>query len=351
MSWLAVWTRAVIVPATRRAGAVWAGAGIVGAIVFGPTAMRPHDLTSMALHAPGVGAVLAATWILLFVPAARILVRADGTSYLRALPGPRVAPRVIGALALVGLQLPWLALWLLGDGARGVAIVCALTVPIVAIAAWRPRPPRATWPRWRGAGRALAGVYARALRRRAADAVVRGVGLAVLAGLAAGLLARNNDLEGSHAASLATGAIAIVLVPGWAGLLLPLADAHRASAWLAASLGVGELARAVVLAVVVAGVYVAGAALAVAASAVVIGDAVTIAWLAATALVAAAGTGLVAARLLLWADRSDVARAVRVAVGVVLASAGCMLVLGLLGIAAGAALVATGVLAIATVKP
>jgi hypothetical protein len=341
----------VIVPAARRAGAVWAGAAIVGAILFGPTGLRPHDLTSMALHVPGVGAVLAATWILLFVPAARVIVRADGASYLRALPGPRALPHVIAALALVALQMPWLALWLAGDGARGAAIVVALTVPIVAIAAWRPRPPRAKWPAWRGASRALAGVYARALRRRAGDAIVRGVGLAVLAGLAGALLASNNQLEGWHAATLATGAIVIVLVPGWAGLLLPLADVHRASAWLVATLGISEAARVAVLALVIALVYVAGAAIAVSAAAVVLGDAATIAWLAATALGAAAGTGLVATRLLLWADRSQVARAVRVAVGAVLASAACVLVLGLLGVTAGVALVAAGVLAIATVKP
>src|SRR6185312_6821404 len=47
-----VWVRAVVGPALRRTAAVWIGAGIVAAVIFGPTAMRPHDLTSLALHDP-----------------------------------------------------------------------------------------------------------------------------------------------------------------------------------------------------------------------------------------------------------------------------------------------------------
>src|SRR5512132_3474521 len=163
-----VWMRAVIGPASRRASAVWVGAGIGGGIVFGPTGMHPHDLTQLALHVPAVGAVLAATWLLLFVPTARMIVREEGGLYLRSLPMARWQPIAISVLALVGLQLPWLVLWVAGEGVPGLGLVLALSLLIAVVALWRPRPKRAGWPRWRSDRAALRGVYARALRRRAA---------------------------------------------------------------------------------------------------------------------------------------------------------------------------------------
>jgi len=38
-TWLATWQRAVIVPAWRPAAAIWVGAAIVSAVVFGPTGL------------------------------------------------------------------------------------------------------------------------------------------------------------------------------------------------------------------------------------------------------------------------------------------------------------------------
>jgi hypothetical protein len=262
-----VWVRAVVGPALRRTAAVWIGAGIVAAVIFGPTAMRPHDLTSLALHDPAAGAVIAVTWLLMFVPTARILVRADQAAYLRSLPHGPTWP--IAAVAVVVLQLPWLALWVIGEGAHGLVVVGGLTVPIAVLAAWRPRRPRARVPSWRGSRRALAAVYARGLTRKGGDALVRGVGLAILAGLAGAMLVRNNGLVGVHAAVMASAVIAIVLVPATAGALLPLADAHRAAADLAASLGVATRAP---LAVVVTGVYAAASAIAAAVVVVVTGN-------------------------------------------------------------------------------
>ncbi|MDQ3297300.1 MAG: hypothetical protein M3619_12000, partial [Myxococcota bacterium] len=109
LTWLAVWSRAVIVPASRRAGPSWLGCALVAGLVFGGNGMHPRDLTGLALHHPGVGGVLALTWILIFVPAARVLVRADLATYLRSLPAPRLAPSLLAAAALLALQLPWLA--------------------------------------------------------------------------------------------------------------------------------------------------------------------------------------------------------------------------------------------------
>ena len=45
--------------------------------MFGPTGMQPGDLTGLALHHAGVGAVLGVTWLLIYVPTARLIVRAD----------------------------------------------------------------------------------------------------------------------------------------------------------------------------------------------------------------------------------------------------------------------------------
>lgn len=261
---------------------MWIGTGIVAAVIFGGTGMRPGDLTGLALHVPGVAAVLAAIWLLVFVPTARILVRADQAAYLRSLPHGPTWP--IAAAALFGLQLPWILLWVLGEGARGLVVVAALTVPIIGLAAWRPRRRRARTPRWSSGGRALAAVYLRALLRKGGDAVVRGIGLAALAGLAGALLVRNNDLAGTHAAVLASAVIAVVLVPATLGALLPLGEAHRGAANLAASLGLHTRAP---LAAVVTAVYAVAAMIAAAVVVAVTGNAMTLPIALATAIAAA----------------------------------------------------------------
>src|SRR5450432_372362 len=88
-SWLGVWTRAVIIPAARKASPVWIGCLMVGLVIFGPTGMEPRDLTQIALDVPVVGAILAVTWLLVFLPTAQVLVRQDAAIYLRSLPGDR----------------------------------------------------------------------------------------------------------------------------------------------------------------------------------------------------------------------------------------------------------------------
>ncbi|HET9987464.1 MAG TPA: hypothetical protein VFQ65_03070 [Kofleriaceae bacterium] len=345
MTWLDVWIRAVIVPAARRALPVWLGAGITAAVIFGGTGMAPHDLTQLALHAPAVGAGLAVTWMLLFVPTARLLVRDDATRYLRSLPFAPLPPRLLAVLALVALQLPWLALWLLGERAVGGALAVALT-PIIAVAAlWRERPARVASRSWRGPMTGLIAIHGRALRRRASDALLRVCGLAALAGGAAGLFVRNNELAPAEASVLATAVIAVVLVPGWVGCLLPLVESHRASAWLAQSLGIGERARIAALGAVIAGVYVAASALAVGVAAVVIADGQAALWLGAIGVSTSAGLSLVVTRAVIWAERSD-AVAAKTVIGAIVASALAVLLLGWLGAEGAAALFGVGVLAI-----
>jgi hypothetical protein len=326
-----VWTRAAIGPAWRRAQGVWVGCAIAGGMVFGGNGMHPRDLVGLALHVPAFGAVLAATWLLVFAPIARAIVRPDGAGYLRALPHSRAAVAAIAAVALVGLQLPWLVLWIVGAGARGLLGVGAFTAVVATIAALPVRKPRVATSRWRTATRALVGVYARALVRRGGHAIVRGAGLAVLAGLVGGIFARNNRLAGADAAVMATAVMTVILVAARAGGLIVLLDAHRAAAWLAATTGVSARARLSALAIIVVVVDVAYATLAIGAAAIAYdGDAATLVWLVAIALAVACAVGCATVRVLARAEVSQ-QRATRVATGAIVVAAGAVAWLATVG--------------------
>ncbi|MFT3695043.1 MAG: hypothetical protein QM831_18035 [Kofleriaceae bacterium] len=358
----------MIAPASRRALPVWLGAGIVGGVIFGGTGMHPHELTQLVLHSPLAACVLGITWMLLFVPVARLLVRDDATRYLRTLPHPIWSPRALLIGALIVLQLPWLILWLDGEHLVGAAVVIALSPVIAALALIRTRPPRTTSRKFSGPITALLGIQLRALSRRAGDALIRATGLALLAGGAAGLFVRNNDVTGAHAGVIATCVIAIVLVPGWAATLLPLAEAHRASAWLASSTGITELQRRIALALAVLAVYTITTLLAALTTIVVLAattaGALSTATLSASAetsglssaLAIAAittttsiGLALCTTRGLLWADHhapdADRPVAARVVVGAITASALAVILLGWLDATGVAAILVIGLFA------
>jgi hypothetical protein len=341
-SWIGVWTRAVVEPASRRAGAVWLGSGIVAAVMFGPTGVTPPELTRLALHNVGFGLAFAAIWLLMFVPIARVVVRADAARYLRALPGRPLAARLVGAAALVVMQLPWLALWVLGQGLVGLVVVAATTIVAVAIARWQPPALHPSTPVWTHPRSALRAIYLRALRRRAGDAITRGIGLSILAGMTGGLLVRNNELAGASAAVLGTGVISVVIVAAVAGLLVTLVDAHRSSAWLASSLGISPITRAIALASAAAAVYLTSTAIAVVAMSFVIGASSTVLWLALTAIAISLASALAVTRGLLAAEYSEVA-AQKVVIASVLTAAAAVIWLGLLGLAGIAAMAATAV--------
>jgi hypothetical protein len=329
MRWITAWTRAVVVPASRRADAATLGAVLIAAVAFGPTAMRPHDLTGLALANPAVGGVLAATWLLVFVPTARMIVRPP-VGYLYSLPGDPRAARAVALAALFLLQLPWLVLWIAGEGARGALVVIATTALAAAIALVPPPRLRATTPVWQHPLTALAAIHLRALARRAGDALVRGAGLALLAGGAAGLLVRNNQLTGAPAGTLAAAVIAIAVVPAQIGSALVTLGAHRETAWLAAATGISRAARIAALATALATVHLATAALAAAAALAVAG---LTPWLPALALATAVGTALGQARVLLAAEASPTAptRIVIGAIGVAAVAVLCLATLGALG--------------------
>lgn len=331
----------MVIPAGRRAGAVWLGCAIVTAVVFGPTGMQPRDLTGLALHHPGVGSVLFATWLLIFAPTARLLLRADAARYLRSLPAPAGAAAVVGGLALIGLQAPWIALWLIGEGVRGLAVVAVTTAALIALAAWRPPRMRAGYPAWRHARAALVGIQLRALRRRAGDAVVRGAGLALLAGGAAGLFVRNNHLVGAEAAVLGASVTAVAVIPAHVGLQLVIAGAHRETGWLASSLGISAGTRLLAVVFATALVQLATTALALVACGLVLGGApATLGPLAATSLAVALGGALWNARIIVvHADSPQLAA--RTAVMPVAIAALAILCLSTLGVSGALAYLAT----------
>ena len=344
----AVWARAVFEPASRRALGVWLGASIVAAVVFGGTGMQPEDLTELALHNPGVGAVLLVTWLLVFVPVARVLVRQDEARFLRSLPSSPAVPLALGGIGLVWWQLPWVALWLAGEGARGALVVFSTTVLVAVIASWRPPVVRAKVPRWSSAGGALFGVYLRALRRQGGDALVRGVGLAVLAGLAGGLFVANNQLTGAHSAVVGASVIAVALVPAVGGALVALGAAHRQAAVLAMSLGISPSVRVRVLAQASIAIYFAASAIAsLSAIAFVGSDGLAI---AAAAPAVGVSCGIAATRVLLYAEAYPQATTGRTIIGAVVVAAGALIYLGVLGVLGIPALAATATVSVLTRK-
>jgi len=357
-TWLGVWTRAVIGPAFRRAAAVWGGCAIVAAIIFGPTAMHPRDITRLALHSPGAAIVLGGTWLLVFAPIARALLHADEARYLRSLPSPSVTPHVARIAALVGLQLPWLLLWFVGEHARGLVVFAASTLLVVAVAWWRPSRRARGAPSWRSSLRALRGVYLAALGRRAGDALVRGAGLAIFAGLAGGLFVRNNALTGEHAATIAASVIAMMAVPAQVGVLGVLLDAHRRSTWLADSLGVPPSTRTLALVVTLAMINVGATLLAIAAATIVLvtaapvaivapAPASTIAWIAGTCVACALASSIGTARVILGAQASPSAP-LRMAVGSLAVAVATIVALTLFGAVGGVAAILVATLVFVT---
>jgi len=336
-----VWRRAVIAPAARRASALWVGAAMFAAIAFGPTGARAQDLTAVAWQNPTVFAVIAVGWLTMFAPVARAIVRAPGATYLRSLPAPWLAAHAIAALALVALQAPWLALWVRGDGVRGLAVVVAGTPVIAAIAAWTPRARFARSPRWHSPTAAFVGI---ALRRRAGDAIVRALGLSALAGGAAAAIVARNDLTGTAAGTLGGAVLAVMLLPAVVGVLPAIIEAHAQSFWLAESLGAGASARRAVIATV-AIVYACAALIALAPLALWRPDALAAAapvWLA-TAL----AIGGIVARGCLGASTSAMpaSRALQSAIA---ATALAVLLIGGFGIVGLAILAIAAALAVAT---
>jgi hypothetical protein len=200
---------------------------------------------------------------------------------------------------------------------------------------------------WRSAGAALRAIHRRALERRAGDALVRGAGLSVLAGIAGGLLVRNTQLDGEPAAVLAAQVIAIALVPAHIGTAVITIGAHRESAWLADASGISRGTRIAALAHTVASVHLAAMVIAIATAVVMAGPNP---WLVPVGAGVAIGTALGQARTLLVHETSPTVAA-RSAIGALVFAALAVVCLAVLDAPGALATAAIGATALLWVRP
>lgn len=159
--WLRV-ARAVFIvsgrPTFGRVSGLVAAVGIVGAIVFGGSGVRPGDVVRMFHHSVAVRAALLAAWTLMATPAVAPALDAPGTNTLRSLSLPSVP--LLGSLLVLFAcaELPWTALFAAGGGVGDGVAACAMAValqaallsarsrrhtawliaPALAVAAWDP---------------------------------------------------------------------------------------------------------------------------------------------------------------------------------------------------------------------
>jgi hypothetical protein len=315
-AWVMAFARATWVPAGRRATPVWVGVGMMVPIVFGPNGMRPRDLTTAVLGRVEVAAVLCAAWLLLIAPVGRALVRSPGTDYLRSLPAPRGARWALAAAGAIVAQLPWAVLWTAGAGpvAGAIATLGAAAVTF-AVGVAPGIAVRARVPRWRRRWTAAASVHARGVARTAGASLVRGAGLALLAGATGGALVRINALAGADAVTYTAAITAVLVAIALAGSIAAVAEGERRIDWLARSTGLG-LARAGAAAVVLGGIGAALGAIAGASAAVLGGaDATTSAAVAGAAVVVGLGLGLAGTRVATWARVAGGVDGARVVLG------------------------------------
>ncbi|WP_437282616.1 hypothetical protein WME90_19160 [Sorangium sp. So ce375] len=128
--------------AFARAMPLYMGMGLVAAVVFGGNGMHPSQLTGLAAESPPFRVGLWGAWLLVGTPAARALLRAPATFFLRALPVPRRALLAAHALLLAVAELPWVALWALGAGALAGCAACIASLAARCMLLARPRGAR-----------------------------------------------------------------------------------------------------------------------------------------------------------------------------------------------------------------
>src|SRR5262249_34907691 len=109
------------------------------AIAFGPSGVRPSDITHALSRSPVARGVAIFVWMLVVVPIVRAALVAPSSFFLRAMPFSIVSFAVIHGSFAFAAQIAWGALWAIGEGVvHGVAstvVAAALAALIVA----RPR--------------------------------------------------------------------------------------------------------------------------------------------------------------------------------------------------------------------
>lgn len=129
--------------------------GIVAFILFAGNGMDARHVTKLALESPPLRMALLTGWAMLTLPVARVLVDDPQAFFLRVLPVPRWWLLGIVAIALAGVQLAWLVLWVRGEGVLqgSVALLAVLGAQSYAIAGLRGARE------WIGLGGVLVGWY------------------------------------------------------------------------------------------------------------------------------------------------------------------------------------------------
>lgn len=386
----AAYTGSVIAASLRRAAGVYVGIATICAVVFGPTGMRPSDVTHAAQTSVGFRLGLWAVWILALAPAARVLFRHRAIAYLRSLPVAAAWSASLAGGALLALQIPWIALFAAdrpisaaaaGAGAAGVhgliamrgrlrwlgvaaigglvaspapaAVVAAAGAAALMVAipsAWARSVERggARGLRIRG-GRlfALAFSHGLAIVRRQPSALARA---AIIAAVGGGLVALSNRANDYDLAELALFSLAVatvtlsIAVGAIAGALI---EAERAARWLLDSTGTGGGARVGACAML-AGTW--GAIL----GAIHGGVALSTATAMSNALVVAEGAvlgcalSLIAVRGARWAERREGIDGSRVVVTMVPVAVAMLVGVGWVGELALVPLVGLAILATAS---
>lgn len=269
---------------------------IVASVIFGGNGMRPHDITSFARASVGFRVVLLAAWLLMSMPAARAILTARSTFYLRCMPLPAwiITPVLLGFMVLV--ELPWCWLWTAGEGPAGAgAVALAIaghallvsrpsraseiagalaTIALIAtgtttargtlslwnVAGW-PLAGFAVWRAWcaapaRGSSAAravvrrdqprliaLAAAHLATLLRRHRPVLLRWAWLAGTGAFCGVLAVRNNGLQGGPARTLWLACLVPGLLFGAAGMIGPLARLAAKASWMLLSCGVSASQR------------------------------------------------------------------------------------------------------------
>jgi hypothetical protein len=288
-----VLTRTAGLPALLRALPAFAAIALAATILFAGNGMRAADLVALAERAPAVRAALWGAWLLVTIPAARVLLETPETFFLRSLPVPPWHFWLVHGAQLALLQLPWAMLWLRGGGL--VTGLAAIMLAVAADALWiaRPRSARdllalaslvaalalplpsalrlalglfaaplgiaSAWTRAPGKGvsvgaglvhggpaSALLLAHAAVIGRRDLLLLLRGLVLALLGAVILALVVRNNPGAGISLESFALIVAPLPLALATGGVAVRALDTERALTWLLLATGTGATLRALV---------------------------------------------------------------------------------------------------------
>jgi ABC-type Mn2+/Zn2+ transport system ATPase subunit len=288
---LSILVRTSGVAGAARALPLFGGIGVVAAVLFGGSnGLRARTVVEAAHESPRVLLGLWLLWIAAILPIARAVLTERTATFLRALPVSRWQTTAALGLMLVAFQAPWVLLWAIGGGPlEGVAAALVgagfasavvarpsrwrdralavplllgaffLSHPVIALAVALPAAIAAVglaWARaaeaprpafsWIGGPPPLSlslGYHLRLLRADTA-VLVRGAIALTIAGLLAGIAARNVDALGpADFRSLSLQVGALVLTIACAGTAFTVRHAEASLLWFLDAAGVRRSTR------------------------------------------------------------------------------------------------------------